>query len=177
MSQRGLARAMQLDAAAVSLMLRGRRAMKVSEAAEIARLLGVPADEVMTHAGVRTAGTMQVAVIGSVDGAGEVTFASSGTVPHLGGALPAAVSAVQCQTSRSVIDHMDGWVLFVPDARSGIPAESVGRLSLCRIRGGLVYLAAPTRSYTRGRWDLSGPAGTAKAVDLEWAVPVLLIAP
>ena len=38
LSQRALARHMGLDAAAVSLMLRGRRVMKLTEAAEIARL-------------------------------------------------------------------------------------------------------------------------------------------
>lgn len=47
LSQRALARIMGLDAAAVSLMLRGRRVMKLTEAAEIARLLGVPAEDVM----------------------------------------------------------------------------------------------------------------------------------
>ena len=40
LSQRALARQMALDAAAVSLMLRGKREMKLTEAAEIARLLG-----------------------------------------------------------------------------------------------------------------------------------------
>lgn len=39
LSQRGLARHMGLDSAAISLMLRGRRAMKITEAAEIASLL------------------------------------------------------------------------------------------------------------------------------------------
>ena len=177
MSQRGLARAMGLDAAAVSLLLRGRRAMKISEAAEIARLLGVPADEVMGHAGVRQAGSMLVPVIGTADGSGEVTFAAGDSVPHPGGSLPAAIGAIQCRTVGSAIEHMDGWLLYVPDARDGVPVEAVGRLSLCKLRGGLVYLAAPHRSYSRGKWDLNGPAGTAKSVDLDWAIPVLLIAP
>lgn len=52
MSQRQLARLMGIDASAVSLMLRGRRKMDVKEAGEVARLLGVPVDEVLRHAGV-----------------------------------------------------------------------------------------------------------------------------
>lgn len=51
MSQRQLARHMDLDPAAISLMLRGRRAMSAREAAEIATLLGVPVQDVVRHAG------------------------------------------------------------------------------------------------------------------------------
>ena len=51
MSQRGLARLMGLDPAAVSLMLRGKRKMTTTEAAEIARLLNVEVGEVMVRAG------------------------------------------------------------------------------------------------------------------------------
>lgn len=51
LSQRQLAARMNLDPAAVSLMLRGRRRMSVTEAAEIARYLGVEVDDVLRHAG------------------------------------------------------------------------------------------------------------------------------
>ena len=42
---------MNLDPAAVSLMLRGKRKMSASEAGEIAKLLGVAVDEVLMRAG------------------------------------------------------------------------------------------------------------------------------
>lgn len=51
LSQRQLAKRMGLDPAAVSLMLRGKRKMSAAEAADIAVLLGVSADEVLLHAG------------------------------------------------------------------------------------------------------------------------------
>ena len=51
LSQRQLAKRMDLDPAAVSLMLRGKRKMSAAEAAEIATLLGVSADEVLMRAG------------------------------------------------------------------------------------------------------------------------------
>jgi transcriptional regulator with XRE-family HTH domain len=51
MSQRGLAKLLDLDPAAVSLMLKGRRKMSAAEAAEIANLLGVSVDEVLTRSG------------------------------------------------------------------------------------------------------------------------------
>lgn len=50
-SQRRLAQMLELDPAAVSLMLRGRRKMSAAEAAEIARMLGVSVDEVLARAG------------------------------------------------------------------------------------------------------------------------------
>jgi transcriptional regulator with XRE-family HTH domain len=51
LSQRQLAKRLSLDPAAVSLMLRGKRKMSASEAAEIAAQLGVSADEVLMRAG------------------------------------------------------------------------------------------------------------------------------
>jgi transcriptional regulator with XRE-family HTH domain len=179
MSQRALARAMGLDAAAVSLMLRGRREMKLTEAAEIARLLGVPADEVLQAAGVRIeSGGQAVPIVGFVDGAGEAHWEQDGSVLHPGGGLPASISAVVCRTAGGPLAHMDGWVLFgQADAPRGVQAEAVGRMSFCRLRDGVIYLAAPHRSVHRGRWDLIGPATDAKGVQLEWAAPVLLIQP
>ena len=52
LSQRQLAKRMDMDPAAMSLMLRGLRKMSAAEAAEIARQLGVGVDDVMAHAGV-----------------------------------------------------------------------------------------------------------------------------
>lgn len=179
MSQRALARAMGLDAAAVSLMLRGKREMKLNEAAEIARLLGVGADDVLQAAGVRiSSGGEQIPIIGWVDGVGEAHWHADGSVPHPGAGLPAAINAVVCRTAGSALAHMDGWVLFSQAAApAGVMAEAVGRLSFCRLRGGVIYLAAPSRSRARGRWDLTGPATDAAAADLEWASPVLMILP
>lgn len=51
LSQRKLAVLLGLDAAAVSLMLRGRRKMGVAEAAEIAKQLEVSVEQVMMRAG------------------------------------------------------------------------------------------------------------------------------
>lgn len=180
LSQRGLARAMGLDSAAVSLMFRGRREMRISEAIEIAHLLGRPPDEVMEAAGVdiRSRGT-SVTMCGYVDGTGEVhAFEPEDRkqVPHPGGELPPNARAVQCRTAGSLLDHMDGWLLFAAsDPKQGVPAEAVGRLSFCKFENGVMYLAKPSRGYNRGKWNLSGPAASAQDAALEWANPVLLI--
>lgn len=179
MSQRGLARFMGIDPAAVSLTLRGKREMKIAEAAQIARLLGVPADDVMAHAGVRIdSNNTMVPIAAYIDGAGEVHWQEDAeATPHPGGSLPTDAMAVECRTAGSAIDHMHGWLLFVPDILQSVQPEAVGRLSLCRLKNGVIYLAAPTRGTQRGRWHLSGPASTVKNVELEWATPVLLIVP
>lgn len=179
MSQRGLARAMGLDAAAVSLMLRGKRDMKMPEAAQVARLLGVPAEEVMAAAGVRidSRGEM-IPLVAIIDGSGEAHWQPDGQVPHPGAGLPAELHAGQCRTTGTDLEHMDGWVLFSnASPTKGVPTESVGRLSYCKIKNGVIYLAAPHRSYQRGRWDLTGPVGRMSGVEIEWSKPVLLIQP
>lgn len=51
-SQRKLAKLLDLDPAAVSLMFRGRRKMSAAEAAEVSRVLNVDVDEVLRRAGI-----------------------------------------------------------------------------------------------------------------------------
>jgi len=184
MSQRGLARLLGMDAAAVSLLLRGRRNMRIAEAAEIARLLGVPAEEVMAHAGVQTQAHnegAEVPVCSWMDGAAEVhvEYGTGQTAPRPCTNLPENVSACLCRTAGSDIDHMDGWTLFAQTLapNQGIPAEAVGRLAFVKIRGGVIHLAKPIRSTGRGRWDLSSPLGLMRGVELEWAQPVLVVVP
>jgi DNA-binding Xre family transcriptional regulator len=175
MSQRELARRMGLDSAAVSLMLRGQRQMKLTEAAEIARLLGVPAEEVMANAGVRLgAGGAQVQIAGTMDGHGEVSWTTGlGKVP-----MPGAVSAtkaIQCRTAGTPLDYMDRWLLFVGSPSDGVQPEAMERLSLVKIRKGMTSIAQVRRGYQAGRWNLSGPVAAITDVDLEWATPVVLI--
>lgn len=180
MSQRGLARNLGLDPAAVSLTLRGKREMKIAEAAQIARLLGVPADEVMRHAGVRIGSDgKMVLVCCYMDASAEVHTEATGlTVPHPGGDLPERLTAIQCRTAGTDLDHMDGWVLFAPVAMDGtVQADAVGRLSVVRLRAGVIHVAKLMRGMRRGYWNLVSPIGTMKDVDIEWAKPILLVQP
>ena len=180
MSQRGLARQLGLDPAAVSLTLRGKREMKIAEAAAIARLLGVPADEVMTHAGVLiTSRGQQVPICSTMDATNEVHPEPTGmTVPHPGGDLPDDLTAIQCRTAGTDLDHMDGWVLFTSSRMDGsVQAEAVGRLSVIRLKNGVITIAKLARGLNRNRWNLISPVGTMRDVQVEWAKPVLLVAP
>lgn len=180
MSQRGLARQLGLDPAAVSLMLRGKREMKIAEAAAIARLLGVPADEVMTHAGVSiTSNGQLVPVCSYMDHCAEIHADDQGlTVQHPGGDLPESVTATQCRTAGTDLDHMDGWIMFASGVMDGtVQADAVGRLSVVRLRNGVIQLAKLARATQRGRWNLVSPLGVIKDAEVEWAKPVLLVTP
>lgn len=181
LSQRGLAKLMGLDSSAISLMLRGRREMKMTEAAQLAALIGVPAEEVLANCGValRSAGA-NVPIVGTMDGAGEVHFGDSatlGTVPRPCPDLPANASAIQCRTAGSQLDYMDKWLLFFHNLREGVNPDSVERLSLAKPRGSVPSVGQIRRSYTRGRWDVSCALRTSSNIDLEYATPILLILP
>lgn len=176
LSQRALARGLGLDPSALSLLLRGKRMMKLPEAAGIARLLGVPMTEVLARAGVEEDARGAIMLIaGWLDPHGEVHFEPElGDVgrPH---GLPAESIAVQCRTAGSDLDYMDGWTLFVDRPTEPPSAEHIGRLCLVRLSEGIVYLAQPRRGYMRGRWNLAGPVALATDVLLDWTAPVLNI--
>lgn len=176
MSQRGLARAMGLDAAAVSLMLRGRREMKLREAAEIARLIGIPAEEILKHTGMKLkSGGERLPIFGIMDGSAEVQWVTDvGEVD-----APAGIDArgaIQCRTHGTQIDYMDRWLLFVDGPSTDcVHPESLERLSLVKIRNGCTGIGQIRRGYQKNRWDISGPSMVMRDVDVEYASPILLI--
>lgn len=176
LSQRGVARELGLDPAALSLTLRGKRTMKMHEAIDLARLLGVPLAELLVRSGVNAMMPSQaIAVTGWLDNHGEVHFE-----PDLGEAdrplgLPTGATAIQCRTAGSDLDYMDGWVLFVDRPSEPPTPENVGRLCLVRLTGSVVYLAQLRRGYASGRWNLAGPVAHATDVSVDWAAPILNI--
>lgn len=178
-SQRGLARYLGLDSAAVSLMLRGMREMKITEAAMIANLLGVSTEEVVTHAGaIVTRGPKPVPIIGTADGHAQVFWVDDiGTVPRPTGDLPLNLAAIQCRTSSTNLDYMDRWILFIPTpADNGeVRPECIDRLSVVRPRGGESCVAQVRRGYAPGKWNLNGPGMHLSEIDLDYAAPILLI--
>lgn len=178
LSQRGLAKLLGVDAAAVSLMLRGLREMKIDEAKQIAVILGVSVEEVLAHVSMPiTPRAQPVPIIGIVNGSSHVEFGEDlGYVPRPAGSLPLNVAVIQIRSDSGPLAFMNRWLLFVPyPIPEGVAAECIDRLSIVCAPGGECNLALVKRGYAPGKWDLSGPAVTAKETDLRSAAPVLLI--
>jgi transcriptional regulator with XRE-family HTH domain len=182
-SQRGLAKKLGLDAAAVSLMFRGKRRMQMHEAADVARLLGVSLDEVLEHAGIRPPRTesefsdLTVPLVYYMDGQGEMHAMEPGERIEIKSALPDDVIACQCRTAMSQLEHMDRWVLFFQaPLRDGVQPEAVGRYAVMRLRGGVMTAGYLRPGYTRGTYAIHGPMNIVDA-RVEWAAPVVLIQP
>jgi transcriptional regulator with XRE-family HTH domain len=182
-SQRGLAKKLGLDAAAVSLMFRGKRRMQMHEAADVARLLGVSLDEVLAHAGITPPRTesefseLTVPLVYWMDGQGEMHAMDPGERIEIRSALPEDVIACQCRTAMSQIEHMDRWVLiFQAPLKNGVSPDAVGRYAVMRLRGGVMTAGYLRPGYRPGTYAVHGPINLMDAT-VEWATPVVLIQP
>lgn len=178
LSQRGLAKLLGVDAAAVSLMLRGLREMKIDEAKQIAVILGVSVEEVLAHVSMPiTPRAQPVPIIGYINGNSRVEWGENlGTVPRPTGTLPLNVAAIQIRAPEGAMSFMDRWLLFVPyPLPEGVSAECIDRMSVVCSPGGECNLALVKRGYAPGRWNLRGPAVNADETELRSATPVLLI--
>lgn len=175
-SQRELARRIGIDPAGLSLTLRGKRTMRMHEAVDLARLLGVPLLELLVRSGVdHPMPPGDIAVTGWLDAHGEVHCEPDlGAIqrPH---GLPTDTTAVQCRTAGSDLDYMDGWLLFVSRPVEPPTIDHLGRLCLVRLTGSVIYLAQLRRGYAPGRWNLAGPVAHATDVAVDWTAPVLNI--
>lgn len=184
MSQRGLARALGLDAAAVSLMFRGKRRMQMSEAADVARLLGVPIDEVIAHAGIRAPASgglempeRDLPLMYWIDGHGEMHPIPPGERVEMRAALPDDAVVAQCRTAMSPLEHMDRWLLaFSAPTKAGVPADAVGRYCVMRLAGGVMMAGYLRPGYKAGTFAVHS-ATVIMDARLDWAAPVLLIQP
>lgn len=184
MSQRGLAKKLGLDPAAVSLMFRGKRRMQMHEAAEVARLLGCTMDEVLEHAGIRApmgghVDLMErsIPLVYWMDGEGELHTIEPGERVDATAHLPDDVIACQCRTAMSPLEHMDRWLLFfTAPSKSGVQPDAVGRYSVLRLQGGVMTAGYLRPGYKRGTYAVHGPINLIDA-QVAWAAPVVLIQP
>ena len=173
-SQRELAKRLGVDHSALSLAFRGKRQMRMAEAADLARLLGVPVAEVMENAGIQ-ADTMTVPLRGFVDGHGEAHIKEDEervTSPH---AMAVGSFALQCRTSSSPLEYMDGWMLFVTKPLDQIPTGAQGKFCLVKISDGVQVIGTLKRGYKRGRYNIINAGSQINDADVDWAAPILYI--
>lgn len=178
LSQRGLAKLIELDPAAVSLMLRGQRKMTPHEAHQISVILGVPILEVMRRAGIDvTEDVRKAPVAAHVDSQGLVVIMPNGThdMSTSPGDCPVGTYAVQVRSHSSV---KDGWLLFVTPTQ-GEPSEHIDQLCICATKAGQQLMGVVRRGYRRDTQNLIlWPSNeTTFDADLAWVSPVLWIKP
>lgn len=179
LSQRGLAKLLDVDAAAVSYMLRGKRKMTLNEANRIAQILGVPASEVMRQAGIKVDdGVKRVPVSGicAVDGA--ITMLAART--HEKVIAPADVPADSYAVQVRIPGHTkDGWLFFVASEQHE-PREQIDSMCLCALHDGTQVLAYVRRGYRKDTYNLTLSTDHGKLLQdqqVSWASPVLWIKP
>lgn len=153
LSQRRLAKLMNLDPAAISLMLRAKRRMTPHEAHQISQILGAPLNEVMRAAGIEvTEDVRRTPIAGYVDENGVVTSMPYGTHDTVMGPAdcPVGTYAIQVRSHASI---KDGWLLFLTPAQRPA-AENADQLCLVATTEGKQLLAVVRRGYRRDTHNL-----------------------
>jgi transcriptional regulator with XRE-family HTH domain len=173
LSQRGLAKLMGLDPAAVSLMLRGKRRMTVEEASQLAVLLQSTSTEVLEAAGVPVTGGDRVRVAAILQVSGHVELVAEGLHDTVEAPPGIPVDAMAIQSRTGGLD--DGWLYFT-SAGHAKPESVLGQLALVAIRDNGLLLAHVRRGYRKGAYNLVDVAGRAlQSVELAWASPVFWV--
>lgn len=179
LSQRGLAKLMELDPAAVSLMLRGQRRMTNAEAHQISTILGVPITEVLRQAGIEVIDDVRrVKVTGYIDEGSVVTLFPKRTHDKVVGPAdcPEGTYALQVRAPGNI---KDGWMIFASPSEDD-PRAHLGRMCCVALENGDHLVAIVQRGYRSGTFNLiSGSHGKALRTDasLAWASPILWIKP
>lgn len=178
LSQRGLAKLLDLDPAAVSLMLRGQRRMTNEEAHRISGVIGSPITEVLRQAGIEVNDDIRRAkVTGYASDNGTVTLFSRKTHDKVVGPAdcPDGTYAIQIRAPNTT---MDGWMLFVSPAEQEADAN-LDKLCTVAIDTGEQVVAVLRRGYRTGTHNLVNYPAMSIRQDCKaiWASPVLWIKP
>lgn len=179
LSQRQLAKRIDLDPAAISYMFAGKRAMSMDEAKAIAGQLLLPVTEVMRQAGIEVLDDVRKVPIAGYIGPGSiVTLLPKGThdTAIAPPDVPSGSFAIQV---RMVQTTFDGWLYFVSGVQEP-PDQSMDRLCLVAVEDGRLLQGIVRRGYKRELYNLvlspdSGPV--LENQKIAWAARVLWIQP
>lgn len=176
LSLRALAKKMEMGHSQLSLAFSGVRKLQADEIAKISSIFGEPVHRVLENAGisVRPTSGRRAPVIGRGNGDGTVELYGADVLERVGAPdeLPDNVQAVQHRTTGTPLDWLDGAVSFFRPPRD-IDLTSLGRLSLCKIKGGPAVVTGIRRGYKEGTFNCFGPYN-AESVTLEYATPILV---
>lgn len=179
LSQRKLAALMELDPAAISLMLRGQRRMTNEEAHQMGIILGVKTTEVLRQAGIAVSDDVRhVKVTGHVDKGEVVTLFPRRTHDKVVGPADCPEGTYALQKRAPGHPH-DGWMLFVSPAEDD-PRAHLGELCCVALENGEHIVAFLQRGYRSGTFNLiNGADGQSLRTDasVAWASRIIWIKP
>ena len=153
LNQRKLAKMLDIDPAAASLLMHGKRRMTPHEAHQISQILGMPLNEILRQAGIEVKEDVRDCPIAAyVNEQGEVTTMPPGThdLRNGPGDCPFGTYAIQVRSHASI---KDGWLLFVTPAHAPASANA-DQLCLVATADGKQVLAVVRRGYRRDTHNL-----------------------
>jgi transcriptional regulator with XRE-family HTH domain len=177
----------------ISKILNGTRELSPQEAADMARILGVPLDDLLRHAGVSVQTTAQNAapIFGVATANGTIKTKFKG--PHKIEPLGSAYSAARAVVLDNESGPLSGWAFFFDTVTRGYSA-AVGLLAVVETAA---LEAKPTKQPRRDRvlvrshfwgilshedserWRLSplngAPTRLIERATVQWAAPVLWV--
>lgn len=175
LSLRALAKRMGMSHSQLSLTFSGDRKMQLDEVAQLSSIFGEPIHRIVENAGVlvRSLNHQRVSVIAVMNGDGTVSTHPEGVIERTSSpeALPEDGIGIQCRTSGSALEWMDGWVFFCSKP-TGVDSAVPGRFAYCQIKDGPACMASVRRGYQDKSLNLRGPFN-ADSVSLAFAAPVL----
>ena len=179
-SQRRLAKRIDIDPAAVSYMLAGTRRMTMDEAKKIAEVMLVPVTEVMRQAGIEVLDDVKkVPIAGHINARGVVTLLPTGTHDHVIAPADVPVGSFRLQM-RTVTSVRDGWLYFVSGQRTE-PTSQLDKLCVIALNDGAIMLSVLKRGYKTDLFNLVVIADNEHSVlenkAVSWATRVLWILP
>lgn len=182
LNQRALAKALKVNPTTISLIVHGRRNIKLEEATILARELAVPLQEVLENAGVAVKSTKArdtMKVSGSIDGELKVHMGHSTVKGPLDVARPDFASkevlALRLQTDGTKYEGINGALVYYTPSE-GVNPDGIGRYCVVEITGKKgCFLRIVRRGYQTGTYNLLGLDGglICEDVRLESASPVV----
>ena len=178
LSQRKLAKVLEIDPSSMTVMLNGKRKMTMGEAQTIAGQLALPVTEIMRRAGIDVRDDIKkVAIGGFVNAEAWVTLLPRGTHDMIEAPADVPSTGFALQVRHAGGPH-DGWLLFVDGAQRE-PKEMIGKACIVALSDGRLVSAMPLRGYKAGTYNLviQPHAQVLENQSVAWCSPVLWIKP
>lgn len=178
LSQRKLAKVLDLDPSTITVMLNGNRKMTMDEARAIAGQLTLPVTEIMRRAGIDVRDDIKkVPIGGHINKDAWVTLLPKGTHDMIEAPADVPATGFALQVRAPGGPH-DGWMLFV-DGSHREPQDMVGKSCIVALHDGRMLSAVPLRGYKVGTYNLiiQPHASVLENQSVSWCSPVLWIKP